>query len=236
LPDHCTVQGLNPRTADVPGSATFEVVCQQPLQCPADPPEAGIIDTTDAWVSDGGTYEAVTEFATWGHVAGRISTASTADALGPGVTTELGWYDRFALVPVDSSDTSRFALLRADVTGSITVFGSDPENSGVHTHFSTGYGCPGCPISFSKVTDERRLSEDGSGTFTTSAVAYFITRIGDWDKLEAYMAINVGPDFDGSMSSSEASLRIDRLIDVVDANTFQPIAVREICTASGHTY
>lgn len=209
---------------------------ESPLQCVAGAPEIMLIDTVGVGGGEGGDFETHVDVATWGHVAGRVRTESEENQLGPGVTMGIGWIDYIAAVPTDSTDLERPVVIRAEVSGTITVSGSDPENSSVHTHFSTGDGCPGCAIPDGEVEDSRRFSQDGPGTFNTSGVALYRGRLGDWIRMEALLYLNVGQDFDGSSSESEASLKIERMIDVVDLYTGDPVAISEICTASGHEY
>lgn len=206
------------------------------LQCVTEAPETFLIDSVGVGGGDGGHFETEADPVTWGHVAGRVRTVSEENVVGPGVTMGVGWVDYIAALPTDSSDLERPVVIRAEVSGMISVAGSDPENSSVHTHFSTGDGCAGCPIPNGEVEDSRRFSQDGPGTFNTSGVALYRGRLGDWIRMEGLLYLNVGQDFGGSTSESEASLKIERLIDVVDAFTGDPVPTSEICTASGHRY
>lgn len=227
----------DPDDATVVGSASISVEVLSALACPADVPRTALIDDVGVWVPEGGTYETRIDAATWGHLAGYVRTESEPNELGPGVTMELVWVDHLTPVPTEEDDLGRGVLIRAEVTGVISVDGSGPEDdSSVHTHFSTGDGCPGCPIPYEEVEDSRRFSEDGPGTYTTNGVASYSGRLGDWIDMVGELYLNVGSDFDGSWSASEASLEIDRLLEVVDAVTGEPIEIEGICTASGHAY
>lgn len=235
VPANCTVAGLNPRDATVPGSVDFEVTCELPLECPAEAPDASItenvyIDYTDT----GGPYEQEVRTATWGHVAGSASATGSADAgmRGTLVTMELGWNDYVAVVPVDSSAIGDFMVLKAIVSGSITLDGAGEEPA-VLTHYWTGINAAG--VGYPRFQDDRRLPDD-VGTFAQTDTAYFAGQVGDWIEFRAYMALNVGGGGQSSVSSSEASMQIDRLIGVYDQITGELIPVRQLCTASGATY
>ncbi|MGH7445549.1 MAG: hypothetical protein ACREKM_11755, partial [Longimicrobiales bacterium] len=235
VPANCTVAGLNPRDATVPGSIDFEVTCELPLECPAEVPETSItenvyIDYTDT----GGPYEQEVRAATWGHVAGSASATGSAEEgmRGSLVTMELGWNDYIAVVPVDSSAIGDFMVLKAIVSGSITLNGSGEEPS-VLTHYWAGIDAPGA--GYPGFQDDRRLHDD-IGTFAQTDTAYFPGHVGDWIQFQAYMALNVGAGGQSSVSSSEANMQIDRLIGVYDQITGELIPVLRLCTASGATY
>jgi hypothetical protein len=168
-------------------------------------------------------------------VAGHGSATSQPDSDGPAITIELGWKDFITLVPVNASQNGEQVLLLAEVSWSLMVDGSDPEDSRADTFWRMGSNwtiCDDCDDSIYEVD----FREDGPATVTDTKVLGFIGRLGEWLDLESYMAINIGSNYDGSTSSAQASLQIDRLIEVVDLDTREPIAIREICTASGATY
>jgi hypothetical protein len=235
------VQGVNPRTVNVPGSAAFEVVCEQLQTCPVAAPETSIMQTIGLQWPEWSAYEAKIDIATWGHVAGHGSATSQPEsepegALSPVVTIELGWRDFIALMPVNASQEGQLVLLLAEVSSSLTVDGSNPEDSEADAHFNIGTHCVDDCDPYDGSHTEIRFRRDGPGTVTKTEVLGFVGRLGQWLEFESYLAINIGPNSDGSSSSASASLRIDRLVGVVDLDTRETVATREICTASGATY
>lgn len=233
----CTVDGQNPRQVSVPGTVSFSVTCQQVQVCTDDAPETSLLQEIGTDSDYQGSFQTDVLSATWGHAAGRVSTSSSSECCGPGVTMELGWSDYIQVVPIDPSQMGGWITILVEMSGSITIEGSAAQ-SRVHTYYETGDpSClQVCDPPYDGMVDDRRYSEDGNGTFTRSQIVRFSGRFGEWIDFGAYLVVNTGADSESSTSVSEASLRVERIVGVVDSNSFQPLPVRELCTASGHSY
>lgn len=220
VPEHCTVQGLNPRSVVLPGSTEFEVVCQPPLQC-TDAPEAELWSDPvvgSPMVSERGTLEVVT--AEFGFMEASASAISDGTGWqGPLGTASIQFRDAVKLIPFDSARVGGAAHLRIRHTGQ-----ADLGDTRI-TMADFGYG----PTSGSCCDLEGGL--DDNPTIVDEVELINIT-FGEWTSFSGYMAVRAEGLTNVSVS---AWSRMD-FIDVVDSVTGEVIPVSRVCTASGHTY
>jgi hypothetical protein len=236
LPEHCTVQGLNPRGVVVPGDVSFEVVCQAPAVCTAAPP-VEFIERTSHHPGQGGSWSATVVSGLWNFMrAEASSTAPVQDGtgfIGPGVTVSLGGKDFLQLIPVDPQRMDESVMLFVDVSGEIEVGGSGKNvevnsivrfDGAVNSLFMQAryYTHPDDPVG-------------SPGTIRESAIVGIPLRLGQWAELVSAVHVNVGPGMDGSTSMSKAELRVNRLVEVRDGNNLN-VPIASVCAASGTVY
>lgn len=220
--DNCVVAGMNPRSVAAPGSVDFAVTCQQVVQCTAAPaPElTEILDLTPVDGTADGTASAA-----WG-VLSATATA-TSPAVPPdghshsgGARTSAGFDDYLFLVPVDPARVGEPVTLRVHVTGHATTSGTiGGDNWSAQVSFNNW--------SWSSVPGDE-------ATKTIDEVVDSGRLLGFWMEFSGNVGTAVDAH-DGRSTSASASLKVERLIDVVDANGIT-VPISQICTASGTVY
>jgi hypothetical protein len=223
LPGHCTVQGLNPQNVDVPGSASFEVVCEAPAQCP----DLGSRQT-ELWSNteenghdgtEGSTGTMLIDHLEFGRV-GVTATATDGSAYGLSswFIAEAWWLDYAAFIPVNPDRIGEGATLRYRVTGSVSVQNTTADSF----------------VKFSNVSDFPDVEPDAESFSTTFDVTLNEgIQLGVWHGLEdGISAFARAGDGGTSAITAESTLT---LVEVLDYNgVVVPIA--QVCTASGATY
>jgi hypothetical protein len=220
--DNCVVEGLNPRSVTAPGTVDFAVTCQQVEQCTAAPvPElTEIHDLRPAGGSVTGTADAA-----WGVVSASATAASPAAPPGGqsysgSALTSAQFYDHLFLVPVDPARVGEAVTLRVHVSGDATTAGEvGGDNWSAQAVFG-GWSWQSAPWdaaakTFDEVVDSPRL-------------------LGYWMEFDGQATTSVDAH-DGRSTSASASIKVERLVDVIDANGIT-VPIRQICTASGTVY
>jgi hypothetical protein len=223
IPSHCTVQGLNPQSVTAPGSVSFQVTCQQPVQCTSAPaPLLG--DSVLVLPRDGGTHVTDVVRNAWGDLETFGSSATGAGKSGPDLVV-LAWsYDWLQLLPVDATRAGEAVTLRVHVVGSIdlTAAGSSLSSGRVNMPAAKDW--------------LRRSDVEGTGTLVIDEFLDLTLTLGQWSSnpfgldIAASAASN-----DGTAASSRVSARVNGLVDVRDAGG-STVPIASVCTASGTAY
>ncbi|CAN5693625.1 hypothetical protein BH23GEM9_BH23GEM9_21250 [soil metagenome] len=223
LPSHCTVQGLNPRTVDVPGSVSFEVVCEQPVQCPAldwrQPKLETNLEENGTPDTEGSTGTMQIDHLEFGKLAVSASAFDGSEwGLSSWFIAEAWWEDYVSFIPVDPARLNESVMLRYRIVGSVMV-----ENATAGSWVNTGagkWGDSGTPI-------------DGSVNATFDETFSQWVMLGHWTGfIDGVHAFAIAGDGGSSSVAAEATWT---LVDVTDSNG-AVVPVAQVCTASGASY
>jgi hypothetical protein len=217
------VQGLNPQSVTAPGSVSFQVTCQQPVQCTSAPaPLLG--DSVLVLPRDGGTHVTDVVRSAWGDLETFGSSATGAGKSGPDLVVIAWSYDWLQLMPVDATRSGEAVTLRVHVVGSIdlTAAGSSLSSGRVNMPAAKDW--------------VRRSDVEGTGTLVIDEFLDFSLTLGQWSSNPFGLDIAASATSnDGTAASSRVSARVNGLVDVRDAGgSIVPIA--SVCTASGTAY
>jgi hypothetical protein len=223
IPSHCTVQGLNPQSVTAPGSVSFQVTCQQPVQCTGAPtPLLG--DSVLVLPRDGGTHVTDVVRKSWGDLETFGSSSTGAGKAGPDLVVMAWSYDWLQLTPVDATRAGEAVTLRVHVVGSIdlTAAGSSISSGRVNMPAAKDW--------------LRRSDVEGTGTLVIDEFLDLSLTLGQWSSNPFGFDIAASAlSNDGTAASSRVSARVNGLVDVRDAGgNIVPIAA--VCTASGTAY
>ena len=241
VPSHCTAQGLNPQDVSAPGSASFQVICQQPAACQSPPSsslEPFLIITPPASGLVGGgqkSYQFVKS--EYGHVEVTASTTAPDDSLGRADAVHLGieWLDYLALVPVDPARVGESVIL--SVRTYTLVEANHGDGKALHDNATqVNFSARGWPDMGESIIHGNHIRNGDETTYYQEIATITTTgpfALGSWFQFNGFATVEVMSD--GGTATGRALFRIDGLVEAVDASG-QPVPLVQICSASGTAY
>lgn len=236
VPTNCTVQDQNPRNVEVPGTTTFEVVCQQAATCsdaPPPPSDWGItvatyMDPEEEYEGSSGTHDILEADFGIAHVRATATDGTERRKSSNTYFTQVTALDYYYLVPVDPARMGDTISLQVR----FTAWG---EAAGEWTAFEFGaqWGLSGSP---------ERAGVYGSSTGPISRsfdeIVPELTVLGSWQPF-LLTATAQAVAYDGGSGAAEGRFSVE-FVDVREKAGGQPtgpiVPIAEICTASGKTY
>ena len=229
VPANCVVQGQNPRDVEVPGTTTFNVVCQQAATCPPLPDgwdedwevwSAAYNNEGEDYEGSSGTYEVVE--ADFGIIHVR-ATANDGTDFGHSnlYVAEAGWTDALHVIPIDPARADERVHLRYRV--SVSAEATGPMD---YTKFLVS-------SNLGHVFSVNRFPDDPNPLHVDEVFSHGLY-LGRWHGALRVHVLAAAQAFDGGTAAVEGRYKIE-FVDVVDENG-QIVPIREICTASGATY
>ena len=221
VPAHCTVQGLNPLSVSVPGSLSFTVICETPVQCLNAPTGANVGADSVVLKANKGTHTTQVVRLDWGDLELYVtaSNGSMTGDYGPDLSLTAWMEEYFFLTPIDQNRIGELVTLPVRIVGSI-------ETSATGDSWTQG-------IVYDSESP-KTWSRGGTGTLAIDYVADLQFRLGEWSGYFE-LVVNTSVLADNGNASSRVSARIDRLLDVKDANGIT-VPILNVCTASGTSY
>jgi hypothetical protein len=228
VPAHCVVFGINPRAVDSPGATTFEVLCQRPTSCTLPPPAPELYSRTGRTPRDGGTVNTQIIRSQWHDHAVSASATAPGTGLSDEVSAESGSLDYMFFVPVDPSRAGEGGMtLIYHVTGRADASGETHASSGMVTAVAIAHAYP-------RSWQAESYNQSSVSITVDENVAYGPFSLGRWVNWGVYASADA-KSRNGQTSTAQASIKVDRLIEVRDfAGNVVPIL--KVCTASGTQY
>jgi len=249
VPVNCTVQGQNPRDVEVPGTTSFEVVCQQATACSAvgEPPEPVWFEVVtyprpeeEGWEGESGSVEIFEADYGRAHIWATASEESTGIlSRSYGATVKLD--DYINLIPVDPArmgDTIYFRY-QTSFWGQFSADADtlDPWQTGSARAALYQQVRPWPPTveqaaSTYKAGFARQSAYDHPLQLDTVEVFSVKLRLGDWFYLHSRLDVIVNARKGTYTMEGRYSIEF---LDVVDQDG-NIVPIKEICTALGATY
>ncbi len=224
LPSHCLVQDENPRQVDVPGSTTFEVLCDAPVDCVYPNPE--FLFLRDSILEEWDTAQAKPTFIDtvakkdygWLDVSASVETEPLA---GGGSEVMAEWLDALKIIPVDASRAGEAITLSFRVTGALQRQLDPAEFFPSWAKVSVAsWGLQLVDASLPNVTIDEIATTSGP--------------LGSW--FEFYGSAHVlAQSQDGHLQSARALIKVGEFLSVTDKDGLD-VPVSQICSGSGTVY
>lgn len=221
LPSHCLVQGENPRQVGVPGSTSFDVVCQAPAACETPPDQAStwteVYEDWDRSKPKPSMTHTISKME-YGDIELSASISGQADGADATHQVDVRWGDYWKFLPVDPSRMGERVTLRLRESGFLEV-APDPDH--LTQAYSLGFNNNG--------VDGDPDTSDSYDEFYEFAVT-----LGSWVQVIGGAGTRVWVRTGTAPASARASQHV-QVVDLLDSSHLT-VPVVEMCTASGVDY